>query len=134
MKTFSGQFYPSYFSPPSEATLLLSDRILSIGFHDQDGNPATQDWSIKEVQGDFLFAEQRSRFIQVHTQAEFRVAGREAFEYWEEIKAESARSWFRKKKTGNLRRTKRKTPWLPVFLMIFLMPWPLKPIILFVLL
>lgn len=105
MKTFSGQFYPSYFSPPSEATLLLSDRILSIGFHDQDGNPATQDWSIKEVQGDFLFAEQRSRFIQVHTQAEFRVAGREAFEYWEEIKAESARSWFRKKKTGNLRRT-----------------------------
>ena len=89
MKTFSGQFYPSYFSPPSEATLLLSDRTLSIGFHDQDGNPARQDWPIKVVQGDFLFAEQRSRFIQVHTQAEFRVAGREAFEYWEEIKAEA---------------------------------------------
>jgi len=105
MKTFSGQFYPSYFSPPSEATLLLSDRTLSIGFHDQDGNPARQDWPIKEVQGDFLFAEQRSRFVHLKTQAEFRVTGREAFEYLEEIKAESARSWFRKKKTGNLRRT-----------------------------
>jgi len=57
------------------------------------------------VQGDFLFAEQRSRFVHLKTQAEFRVTGREAFEYWEEIKAESARSWFRKKKTGNLRRT-----------------------------
>ena len=126
MKTFSGQFYPSYFSPPREATLLLSDRTLSIGFHDQDGNPARQDWPIKEVQGDFLFAEQRSRFIQINTQAEFRVAGREAFEYWEEIKAESNKSWFRKKRTGNLRRTAALLSVLLVagaLLYFFMVPW-----------
>jgi len=126
MKTFSGQFYPSYFSSPSEATLLVSDKTLSIGFHDQEGVPGRQDWSIKEVQGDFLFAEQRSRFIQINTHAEFRVAGREAFEYWEEIKAESAKSWFRKKRTGNLRRTAALLSALLVagsLLYFFMVPW-----------
>jgi predicted Zn-dependent protease len=126
MKTFSGQFYPSYFSPPLEATLLLSDRTLSIGFHNQDGNPARHDWSIKEVEGDFLFAEQRSRFIQFNTQAEFRVAGREAFEYWEEIKAEANKSWFRKKRTGNLRRTAALLSALLLggaLLYFFMVPW-----------
>lgn len=126
MKTFNGQFYPSYFSPPIEATLLLSDKTLSIGYHDQAGIPGRQDWSMKEVQGDFLFAEQRSRFIQTKTQAEFRVAGRGAFEYWEEIKTEAEKSWFQKKRTGNLRRTVALLSAMVIagtLLYFFMVPW-----------
>ncbi|MBM3412302.1 MAG: M48 family metallopeptidase [Bacteroidetes bacterium] len=126
MKTFNGQFYPGYFSPPKDATLLLSDKTLSIGYHDQAGIPGRQDWSINEVQGDFLFTEQRSRFIQIKTQAEFRVAGREAFEYWEEIKKEAEKSWFQKKRTGNMRRTVALLSAMILagtLLYVFMVPW-----------
>ncbi|MEY3324824.1 MAG: hypothetical protein RLZ11_1138 [Bacteroidota bacterium] len=105
MKTFSGQFYPTYFAFPREATLLVSDQLLSIGYHDEAGNPVRLDWKLSEVQGDYLMGEQCSRFVHPSSHAEFRVKNQEAFEYWEEIKKEHALPWHRKKRTGNLRRT-----------------------------
>ena len=82
MKTYSGQFYPTYFAFPREATLLLTDQLISIGYHDEGGNPIRLDWKIKDVQADFLFNEQCTRFMHGTSQAEFRVKNKEAFENW----------------------------------------------------
>lgn len=105
MKTYTGQFYPSFFAPPTEATVLLSDTSLSIGYRTQADLPQRIDWKIKALEGSYLAAEQASRFVEPVSKAELRVPGREAFEYWEELVNEAHKSWFQKKKTGNLRRT-----------------------------
>lgn len=105
MKTYTGQFYSSFFAPPTEATVLLSDTLLSIGYRTQADLPQRLDWKIKALEGSYLAAEQASRFVEPVSKAELRVPGREAFEYWEELVNEANKSWFRKKKTGNLRRT-----------------------------
>ena len=126
MKTYSGQFYPTYFAFPREATLLLTDQLISIGYHDEGGNPIRLDWKIKDVQADFLFNEQCTRFMHGTSQAEFRVKNKEAFEYWEDIKNEHQLPWHRKKRTGNLRRTAALLGALLVagsLFYFFMVPW-----------
>jgi Zn-dependent protease with chaperone function len=105
MKTFSGQFYPTYFAFPREATLLLAHQLLSIGYHTEQGEPIRLDWKIKEVKGEYLMGENCSQFIHIPTQAECRIKEKEAYEYWNEIVKEHDSPWHRKKRTGNLRRT-----------------------------
>lgn len=105
MKTYSGQFYASFFAPPLEATVLLSDHLLSIGYLDEQKGPIRLDWKVAAIEGSYLAAEQCSRFVDVISKAELRVPGREAFEYWEDLFNEAQKSWFKKKKTGNLNRT-----------------------------
>ena len=105
MKTFNGQFYPTYFAFPREATLLIADQLVSVGYHTEQGEPVRLDWKIKEVKGDFLPGEHCSQFIHVPSQAECRIKGQEAADYWKEIIKEYQSPWYLKKRTGNLRRT-----------------------------
>jgi Zn-dependent protease with chaperone function len=105
MKTYSGQFYPSFFAPPIEATAMLSDQLLSIGYLYPQKGPFRLDWKVDAIEGSYLPADQCSRFVDPISKAELRISGREAFEYWEELFNESQKSWFARKKTGNLKRT-----------------------------
>jgi Zn-dependent protease with chaperone function len=105
MKTYNGQFYPSFFAPPSEATAMLSDSLLSIGYRTQEGSPVRIDWKVGGIEGSYLASEQCSRFVDPISKGELRIPGRAAFEYWEELKIEAQKTWFKRKKTGNLKRT-----------------------------
>lgn len=105
MKTYTGQFYASFFAPPSEATILISDTEISIGYRNPANLPERIDWKIKAIEGAYLPAEQTSRFLEPRSKAEVRIPGRDAYEYWEELVNEANRPWHQRKKTGNLQRT-----------------------------
>jgi Zn-dependent protease with chaperone function len=105
MKTYSGQFYTGFFAPPTEATAMLSDQLLSIGYLGAQKVPIRLDWKVNAIEGSYLAAEQCSRFVDPISKAELRVPGRDAYEYWEELFNEARKSWFTRKKTGSLKRT-----------------------------
>lgn len=126
MKTYQGQYFPSLFAPPVVATVMLADSVLSVGYRDQDGVPQRKDWKVRAVVGTFVPAAGHTRFTCPGDPSELRVEGRDAYEYWEELVNEANKSWFRRKKTGNLKRTFGLLSLIVLIglgIYVFLLPW-----------
>lgn len=126
MRTYQGQYFPNYFATPVEATVMIADTVISIGYRNQAGMPERADWKIKKTEASFVPAGGYSRFSGKNDQTELRVAGRDAYEYWEELVNEANKSWFRRKKSGNLKRTFGILSLLVLaglLTYLFLLPW-----------
>ena len=50
MKTWFGSYYTSNHAEPVEATVLVYEKIIAIGFRDADGKNCTLNWDVRDVE------------------------------------------------------------------------------------
>jgi beta-barrel assembly-enhancing protease len=127
MKTWFGQFTANAHATPVEATVLIYDKIIAIGYRDDDASNQTLQWDIKAVEAKFDIASQSTIIRQREgTVRVLQIEGRGALEYLEKLQAEQNKPWHKKEKT------KDQLRYLIVFLVIIgffvglyflLVPW-----------
>jgi beta-barrel assembly-enhancing protease len=97
MKSYFGFFYLPGHNEPVEATVLVFDKNLSIGYRNEDGSTSTLNWLLKDTDAAFEFGRQQTRIRLLNHQAgELRVDGNEAARYIQEMQAERLKPWYKK--------------------------------------
>ncbi|NOT50828.1 MAG: M48 family metallopeptidase [Chitinophagaceae bacterium] len=94
-------YFASYHSTPGteaiDATVLVFDRNLNIGFRNADGSNAMINWLLKDVEVSFDFSSQSTRLH--HTQGaggELLINGNDAAAFVKERQAEQQKAWHKK--------------------------------------
>ncbi len=97
MKTYFGTYYQTHGGQAEEASVLVFDKKISIGYRAAAGNTITVQWPVKELEVSFDYPTQSTR-IKYKDQpvAELLIGGREAGEYIRELQDELQKPWYRK--------------------------------------
>lgn len=97
MKSYFGQYYPPHSSTPVEATVLVFDKVLSIGHRNEDGSNAMIKWKLDELETNFDFGRQLTRIRQTRGGGELHIEGNDASKHLAALKKEQALPWHKKK-------------------------------------
>lgn len=93
MKSYFGTYHPGQGQVPVEATVLVFDKNLSIGYRNPDGSNAMINWPLKEVEASFEFSRQASRIRNNHQAGELFIEGNDAANFIAEMKNEQKKPW-----------------------------------------
>jgi Zn-dependent protease with chaperone function len=105
MRSFLGQYYSSA-AEPREASVLIFDKEIQIGWRDERGQAITHKWDIRQVQSLYRASEQISWLRLAGDRTfELGIPGKEADAFVRETQAELAKPWHRKEKTLMLARS-----------------------------
>src|SRR5687767_1670372 len=97
MKTYYGLFYRPGYTEPADATVLVFDKSISIGFRNADESNATVNWSFSDINSSFEFGRQRTRITSPkHPGIELFIEGKNADDYIRELQAERQKPWHKK--------------------------------------
>ena len=97
MKSYFGSFYTSPGAEPLSSTILIFDKLLSIGFRNPDGTNATIPWQLKDVEVSFDFSQQCTRLRYSNKPGtELLIEGSEAADFVKEMKAEQQKVWYKR--------------------------------------
>lgn len=97
MKSYFGSFTFSHGAPAVEATVLVFDKNLRIGFRNPDGTNTTVEWQIKDIESSFDFSSQQTRLRNIrHSGTELFISGNDASVYVKEMQAEMQKAWHKK--------------------------------------
>lgn len=95
MKSYFGTYHRSPSAEPLDATVLVFEKNLSIGFQDNGNNMIN--WQVKDIDFHFDFPGQVSRFRNNKFDgAELRIPGHEAGDFIKSMQAERNKPWHKK--------------------------------------
>lgn len=95
MKSYFAVYQSSPAAEAVEATVLVFDKNLSIGFRDETGKNHMINWLLKEVSASFNFTGQQSR-VRHPRQGELLIEGKDAATFILDRQAEQRKPWYRK--------------------------------------
>jgi len=127
MKSYYGSFYTSPGAEPLPSTILIFEKMLSIGFRNPDGSNATMPWQLKDVEVSFDYSQQATMLRHSKTPgAALQIEGKETGDFIKEMQAEQQKVWY-KRSGGNyaIRNTSLVLGFLGVLVLIYLLmvPW-----------
>ncbi len=97
MKSYFGSYTFSPGAEPVEATVLVFDKNLNIGFKNTDGSNAMVNWMIKDVEVGFNFSSQQTKLKNSKFYgAELLIKGNDAATCIKEIQTEQQKPWHKK--------------------------------------
>ncbi|RYF96234.1 MAG: M48 family metallopeptidase [Chitinophagaceae bacterium] len=100
MKTWFGHFTSEAHAESVEATVLIYDKIIAIGYRDADASNQTLHWDIKDVEANFDVPSQSTQIRKRNEPAKrLHIEGRAALQYLQELQAEQNKPWHKKDKT-----------------------------------
>lgn len=126
MRNFLAQYYPGKGAAAAEASLLVFDTYLSIGWRNEDGQSYTARWMLKEISAKYEPAAGATIIRHLTTGEEVQVSGKDAASYISELMEESARPWFKSRKAREQKRVLLFFTILVAILIavyLFLVPW-----------
>lgn len=100
MKSYLGTFNSSGIESV-EATILLFDKEVHIGYRNQNGNNVTMKWSMADTEASYDLARQSTRLRNVkELGVEIFINGNDAADYIKERKHEESKPWHKKEKAN----------------------------------
>lgn len=96
MKSFFAAYYAKSGTTSVDATILIFDSSLSIGFRNAAGGNEMVTWKIKDTEATFEHARQHTRLRNSLLQGELLIEGKEAAAFINELKAEQLKAWYKK--------------------------------------
>ena len=96
MKSYFGTYHPSPGAEPLDATVLVFDKNLNIGFRNSDGSNAMVNWLLKDVTVGFDFPTQQTKLRHTKLPGELFIHGKEAAAYINDRQAEQQKPWHKK--------------------------------------
>lgn len=104
MKSFLATYYKSS-AEPGEATVLIFDKEVHIGYRNQQEQNIQLKWAMQEVDASFDFSKQATRIRHAkETGFEIFVKGIDAANYIKEMQSEQSKPWHKKDKTKEWQR------------------------------
>lgn len=100
MRNYFGNYTASRQAETYTASVLIFDRHLSIGYRDEQDNNHTARWEMNQLQSRYESFSGESVLQHTGTGAELRISGEEAAKLVNEMQAEMAKPWYRKKSAG----------------------------------
>lgn len=99
MKTWFGTYLGPHHAGPLEATVLVSEKGISIGVRDRDGGVITHSWKLSAVSISFDRPAQQSVLLYRSDNAKLTIDGDDAFRFLETILEEQRRPWHRRSRS-----------------------------------
>jgi Zn-dependent protease with chaperone function len=100
MKTWFGHFTAAPHTEPVEATVLIYDKTIAIGYRDANASNQTLHWTVKDVEAKFDIASNSTIVREPDaTGRVLHIEGRSALAYLQELQAEQNKPWHKKEKT-----------------------------------
>jgi beta-barrel assembly-enhancing protease len=100
MKTWFGHYASSPHEEPVEATVLVYDKSIAIGFRSPDGSNHTAGWDIRDAEAIFDHSLQATRVTSIKVPgSRLFIDGKAALEYIHQLQAEQNKPWHKKEKT-----------------------------------
>lgn len=97
MKSYFGSYYSSHGAEAAEATVLIFDKSLSIGYRNPDGTTTTVNWLLKETDAAFEFGRQQTRLRHTGPSGgELWIEGNDAANFVKERQEEQKKVWYKK--------------------------------------
>jgi len=97
MKSYFGAYYPSSGQPANEATVLVFDKKISIGYRNPDGSSTTLHWSMAELEVSESFGEKDTKVRNSKAPGpELVIEGPDAGRYIRSLQAENKKPWHKK--------------------------------------
>jgi len=96
MKSYFGSYHISTGAEPTDATVLVFDKNINIGFRNPDGSNAMVNWLLKEVTASFDFPTQQTRLRHTNQSGELFISGNDAALFIREMQAEQQKAWHQK--------------------------------------
>lgn len=125
MKSYFGTYRGEHTS--REATVLVFDRGISIGFRDEKGVPQSRQWRLGDIVSEYLLSQQSSRLSnRLYPNQVLLIAGPDAHEFLASLKAARSLPWYRRPSGKNgLRNTALLAAILTVLFGLYLLivPW-----------
>jgi hypothetical protein len=91
--------YHFHAAEPAEATVLLFDKEIHIGYHDQQQQHQTVQWKMEDVEAMFDLSTQATRIRHRQTPGlDFYIRGNDALQYIQTQQAEQQKPWHKKDK------------------------------------
>lgn len=98
MKSYLATYY-LHASDPSEATVLIFEKEVHIGYHDSAGRQQTLKWKMADVDASFDLSQQSTRLRHKQTPGlEFYIRSNEALQYIQSMQQEQQKPWHQKDK------------------------------------
>lgn len=94
MKSYFGTYFARHLSAPLEATVLVFDKKLSIGYQPAGQGPVTESWSLQEVEAIAEIPMNRSR-LRHKNGGECQVEGTDAARFIGALQDEQRRPWYK---------------------------------------
>ncbi|HEX4875763.1 MAG TPA: M48 family metallopeptidase [Chitinophagaceae bacterium] len=95
MKSYFGSYYPTHSTEAMEATVLIFDKKLSIGYRNPDGSTSTENWVLKETRASYEFGRQQTR-LRHSGGGELWIEGNDAANFVTGIQEEQEKAWYKK--------------------------------------
>jgi beta-barrel assembly-enhancing protease len=97
MKSYFGSYTSSLNMAPADATVLVFDKNISIGYRNISGNNETTSWPIKDINSSFDFSLQQTKLCNARfAGAELLINGNEVAVVIKDIQEESQKPWHKK--------------------------------------
>ncbi|MCX6316745.1 MAG: M48 family metallopeptidase [Bacteroidetes bacterium] len=93
MKSYFASFVQSPGAAPVEATVLVFDKNISIGYRREDGSNVMLNWPLKELNVHADFGRQGTRITHAQQAGEVSIEGKEAAAYINQLLAERQKPW-----------------------------------------
>lgn len=127
MKSYFASYYPSPGAGSIDATVLVFDKNLNIGFRNPDGSNAMVNWLLKDVEASFSFSAQQTRLRHTNNPGgELLIDGNDADVFVKAMQAEQQKAWY--KKSGGREWIRNSILFLAILGLLFLLylmivPW-----------
>lgn len=97
MKSYLGTYRVSWDSEPAEATVLVFDKAIHVGYRNEQGQTITRQWDIADVDAHFSMANQSTLIKNIKERGlEIEVSGKDAATYIQELQLEKSKPWQKK--------------------------------------
>lgn len=94
MKSYFGKYQAAPDREEQEATVLVFDKKISIGYRQPDNSTYTESWTLREVQASYIVPRQQSRLL--YQGKVLWIDGKDAAESVQQLHAEREKPWYRK--------------------------------------
>lgn len=97
MKSYFGLYFISLNSEPSECSVLVFDKKISVGYRNSDGSSSTVQWWMNDVEVSLDLNSQTTKVVNKnHPGIELVIQGNDAARYVVEMKEEMEKPWYQK--------------------------------------
>jgi beta-barrel assembly-enhancing protease len=96
MKSYFATYHPGPGAEPVEATVLVFDKNLSIGFRNPDGSNGMHNWLLRDVEVAFEFSRQSTKINYLKSSGQLLIEGNDAANFIKEMQAEQSKAWHKK--------------------------------------
>lgn len=97
MKSYFGSYHVSPGAEPAEASVLVFDKAISIGYRAAEGMNVTLNWPLKEVEVSVDFSSQCTKVKHLLQGNELFIKSKDAASFIKEMQAEQRKPWYRRK-------------------------------------